>query len=169
MLYIQMLISLILSLSVAFGQNSSLSNSDSSASHQSTSNCPCLTVDDPGGEQVCKQTEINPTDPDILDQTEKIQKMIKNKKNVVIEEKDEKEKQQEEQSTFKMNQIIIIVGVVLMSHICVRLPLLFLPKSHLHHFMILTSLLLRINHSYLNTALKQSLKVIEEVRMETEA
>ncbi|KAA6399259.1 MAG: hypothetical protein EZS28_005210, partial [Streblomastix strix] len=39
--------------------------------HQSTSNCPCLEVDDPRGEQVCKQIEINPTDPDILDPTEK--------------------------------------------------------------------------------------------------
>ncbi|KAA6389667.1 MAG: hypothetical protein EZS28_014804, partial [Streblomastix strix] len=35
--------------------------------HQSTTNCPCLEVDDPRGESVCKQTEIDPSDPDPTD------------------------------------------------------------------------------------------------------
>ncbi|KAA6395532.1 MAG: hypothetical protein EZS28_008945, partial [Streblomastix strix] len=44
--------------------------------HQSIANCPCLEFNDPRGESVCKQTEIdpsdpNPTDPIIPDPTEK--------------------------------------------------------------------------------------------------
>ncbi|KAA6395538.1 MAG: hypothetical protein EZS28_008933, partial [Streblomastix strix] len=92
--------------------------------HQSTSNCPCLEVDDPRGESICKQTDIDPsvpdptdpiipdptdpiipdpTDPIIPDPTEKDPE-TEQEQEEIIKQEDEKEKQEEESTIFKMIQ-----------------------------------------------------------------
>ncbi|KAA6354236.1 MAG: hypothetical protein EZS28_050237, partial [Streblomastix strix] len=96
--------------------------------HQSTSNCPCLEVDDPRGELVYQQTEIDPSDPDptdpiipdptdpiIPDPTEKDPE-TEQEQGSGSKQDDEKKTEKEESKTFNMIWIIFIVvaGVLLL-------------------------------------------------------
>ncbi|KAA6372001.1 MAG: hypothetical protein EZS28_032472 [Streblomastix strix] len=77
--------------------------------HQSISNCSCLKVDDPRGEQVCNQTDIDPADIMIPDRSEKDPENKLEYEDIIKQEEDEEEKQKEEPTTFIMIWINIIV------------------------------------------------------------
>ncbi|KAA6384196.1 MAG: hypothetical protein EZS28_020280 [Streblomastix strix] len=82
--------------------------------HQSTTNCPCLAINDPRGESICKQTDIDPSDPDqtdpiIPDPSEKYPETEQEQEEIIKQEDDE-DKQKEESTSFQMNWIIYIVG-----------------------------------------------------------
>ncbi|KAA6391676.1 MAG: hypothetical protein EZS28_012797 [Streblomastix strix] len=86
--------------------------------HQSTSNCPCLSANDPRGESVCKQTDIDPSDPDPTDpvipdpseqdpETDQEQEQDDGIKQQ-FDDEDQSEIQNEQSSAFQMIWIIYI-------------------------------------------------------------
>ncbi|KAA6386015.1 MAG: hypothetical protein EZS28_018457 [Streblomastix strix] len=77
--------------------------------HQSTSNCPCLKVDDPRGESICKPSDPDPSDPIIPDPSEKDPETEQEQGSGSKQDEEEKEKQKEESTSIKMTWIIIIV------------------------------------------------------------
>ncbi|KAA6362995.1 MAG: hypothetical protein EZS28_041478, partial [Streblomastix strix] len=82
--------------------------------HQSTANCPCIEVGDPRGESVCKQTDIDPSDPDptdpiIPDPSEQDPETDQEQEGGSKQDDDEKE----EQKTTNFVWIIIVIVVVL--------------------------------------------------------
>ncbi|KAA6385948.1 MAG: hypothetical protein EZS28_018524 [Streblomastix strix] len=84
--------------------------------HQSTSNCPCLAVDDPRGESVCKQTEINPSDPDptdpiIPDPSEKDPETDQEQEQESEPKQDDEDEQKKEESSSTI-LISIIIPVI---------------------------------------------------------
>ncbi|KAA6401089.1 MAG: hypothetical protein EZS28_003383 [Streblomastix strix] len=93
--------------------------------HQSTANCPCLVVDDPRGESVCKQTDIDPSDPDptdpiIPDPSEKDPETDQEQGGGPKEDEDEKKTEKEESGSSSMIWIIfVVVGVMAVAVIVV--------------------------------------------------
>ncbi|KAA6385963.1 MAG: hypothetical protein EZS28_018510, partial [Streblomastix strix] len=84
--------------------------------HQSTSNCPCLEVDDPRGELICNQTEQSdpdPTDPAIPDPTEKDPETEQEQEEGIKQEESDKDETIKEQKSYNFVWIIIIVVGVL--------------------------------------------------------
>ncbi|KAA6398039.1 MAG: hypothetical protein EZS28_006436 [Streblomastix strix] len=81
--------------------------------HQSISNCPCLAINDPRGESICKQIEPSdpdPTDPIIPDPTEQDQETDQQQEGGSKQDYDDKaETIKEEQKSYNFVWIIIVV------------------------------------------------------------
>ncbi|KAA6316868.1 MAG: hypothetical protein EZS28_055193, partial [Streblomastix strix] len=94
--------------------------------HQSTANCPCLNTNDPRGESICKQTEIDPSDPDpsdpvIPDPSEKDPETEQEQGSISKQDEDDESKKKESRISIIIwiifavfiSLAIVIVGILL--------------------------------------------------------
>ncbi|KAA6381456.1 MAG: hypothetical protein EZS28_023015, partial [Streblomastix strix] len=96
--------------------------------HQSAANCPCLKVDDPRDELVCKQIEESdpgPTDPIIPDPTEKDPETEQEQEQGSVSKQDEEDEQQKKESS-QSNMIWIVFIVIGILAIAAIVGILFL-------------------------------------------
>ncbi|KAA6365989.1 MAG: hypothetical protein EZS28_038484, partial [Streblomastix strix] len=85
--------------------------------HQSIVNCPCLSTNDPRGESICQQTEIDPSDPDptdpiIPDPSEKDPETEQEQESGSKQDEDDESKKKESSTSNMIWIIFLVIGIL---------------------------------------------------------